>query len=273
MLAMMAAAIEALTVTSARFEHRALDRESLEADINAGIARAILGISDPRTAVRWRVDGTPQSFRFNGDTIVVAVQDEHGRIDLNVADASVIKQLLLWAGVASSDADALVAAIVDWRTPLSDAESQPAQPTTDQAYAAAGRSYRPRHAPFQTVEELNLVLGMTPALYARIAPDLTVYSRSDNVDLTIAPPDLVSALAPKSPDGSSAPPQAAPGPLLGNDAAANTPPGILPDVSGLAGRSFAIRVAAEHRRTRLARAVVIEFTNDKFHPYFVEAWR
>lgn len=79
MLAMMAAAIEAITVTSARFERSALDRTRLEADIDAGVARAALGIGDPRSGERWRVDGVPQRFVFNGDAITVSVQDEGGK--------------------------------------------------------------------------------------------------------------------------------------------------------------------------------------------------
>ena len=93
MLAMMAAAIEAIMVTSARFEHAALDRARLEADINAGVARAVLGIGDPRPAERWRVDGVAENFVYNGDAMAISVQDEGGRIDLNAADASTIKQL------------------------------------------------------------------------------------------------------------------------------------------------------------------------------------
>jgi general secretion pathway protein K len=273
MLAMMAAAIEALTVSSARFERSALDHVRLEGDIDAGVARAIVGIGDARPEQRWRVDGVPQRFDYHNDTIVVSVQDENGRVDLNVADGTTITQLLVWAGMPTAEADTLSAAIVDWRTPVDDSD-QSTTTTAGDVYAAAGRVYSPRHGPFQSIEELNLVLGMTPALYARIEPALTIYSRSDEVDFTVAPPVVQLALATLAQAGSGSTLAGAGGSQSNddNDASADRP-GIVQDVTDLAGHSFAIDVSAQHRGKRLSRQIVIEFTDDKRHPYLVEAWR
>jgi general secretion pathway protein K len=276
MLAMMAAAIEAITVTSARFERSALDRTRLEADIDAGVARAALGIGDPRSGERWRVDGVPQRFVFNGDAITVSVQDEGGRIDLNAADAAAIKQLLVSAGLSAQEADALGDKILDWRTPVDETDMHRLNGATDGDYEAAGLIYRPRHGPFQSVEELNLVLGMTPALYARVRPALTVYSRSDKVDLSVAPPEVQRAFPASAVDESGAtqpePLQTSGGNAFGREAATDAPAGTVRDVAGLAGHSFAIRVDAEHGRNRLSREIVIAFTDDKRRPFLVEAW-
>ncbi len=273
MLAMMAAAIEAITVTSARFERAALDRARLEADINAGVARAVLGISDPRPGERWRVDGAIQHIDFNGDAIAVSIQDEGGRVDLNAADAATLKQLLVAAGVSAKDADALVDNILDWRMAVGDADTHRLHGTTDDDYQVAGRAYHPRHGSFQSVEELNLVLGMTPELYSRIKPMLTVYSRSDKVDLSVAPPAVLAAF-PSSDSSSFAMRQGPSGGLaFGSDSGSSIRPGTVQDVAGLAGRSFAVSVRAEYERRRLSRDIVIEFTGDKMHPYLVEAWQ
>jgi hypothetical protein len=101
-------------------------------------------------------------------------------------------------------------------------------------------------------------------LYARIAPALTVYSRSNTIDMTVAPPVVAAALATGPSDANATP---------GADNNAVAHPGTVADVDGLAGHSFAISIAAQHGRTRLARDVVVEFTNDNFHPLLVEAWR
>ena len=45
---------------------------------------------------------------------------------------------------------------------------------TDDEYEAAGRNYGAKDGPFDSVEELLQLLGMTPALYQRLAPALTV---------------------------------------------------------------------------------------------------
>jgi len=62
-------------------------------------------------------------------------------------------------------------------------------------YAADGRDYHPRGGPFQSVDELKLVLGMTPALYERLAPAVTVFSGRSKVNLTTAPKEVLMALA------------------------------------------------------------------------------
>src|SRR5262249_33765862 len=40
----------------------------------------------------------------------------------------------------------------------------------------AGLAWGPRNRAFQTVDELQQVLGVTRTVYAQVAPDLTVYS-------------------------------------------------------------------------------------------------
>jgi general secretion pathway protein K len=248
MLAMMAAALTALSVNSARLEHRARDGVRLDADIEAGVARAALGLGDSRRAERWPADGTAQHFVFHGDVLSVAVEDERGKLDLNAADAGRIAQLLQAAGLQSAASEALSAAIVDWRTPQ-DADQPRA--THDGPYR--GRSYAPRHAPFQSVDELNLVSGMDPGLFARIAPALTVYSHSAEIDAAVSPPSARALLA--DPGGQPQTKRA------------------VPDSGALAGHSFAIHVIARHGQARLKRDLVILFTDDKYHPYWVEAWR
>ena len=64
----------------------------------------------------------------------------------------------------------------------------------DQAYRLAGTSYRPRNGPFQSVDELLLVMDMTPALFTRIAPALTVYSGRQFIDPQVAPREALLAL-------------------------------------------------------------------------------
>ncbi len=53
-------------------------------------------------------------------------------------------------------------------------------------YAQAGLKGRPANYPFQSTEELQLVLGMRPELYQRIAPMITVYSRQPGVNPHLA---------------------------------------------------------------------------------------
>lgn len=65
--------------------------------------------------------------------------------------------------------------ILDWREPgigkrLNGAKAED--------YRAAGIVYGPRKAPFESVEEVKLVMGMTAQLFDALAPALTVYSQT-----------------------------------------------------------------------------------------------
>jgi general secretion pathway protein K len=44
------------------------------------------------------------------------------------------------------------------------------------------------------VNELSLVLGLTPVLIDRALPFVTVFSGSSNVDVLVAPPEIIAAL-------------------------------------------------------------------------------
>ena len=81
-------------------------------------------------------------------------------------------------------ASRIAGTIADWRDP--DALTQPAGGAEDADYSAAGLAWGAKDAPFETVTELQQVLGMRPALFAAAAPYLTVYSGS-------AMPDAYSA--------------------------------------------------------------------------------
>jgi len=67
-------------------------------------------------------------------------------------------------------------------------------------YRAAGLKYRPSNAPFDTIGELQRVLGMTPALFARIADTLTVYSRQPGINPATASRDVLLALPNVTPE-------------------------------------------------------------------------
>ena len=274
-LSMMAAATEALMVTSARIEHRAYDQARIEADINAGAVRALLGIEDPRMSRRWRVDGVAQAFTFDRLAMTISVQDEAGLIDLNNADAATLAGLFTTAGLAPATAQTLTANILDWREPVGGDDPDRQQGKTDGQYGAAGLPYRPRHNTFQTVDEMKLVLGMSPALFARVAPALTVYSRDASVDQSLAPPVVLSALYPGDANKVAQVIQARTNPPPSNDP--NTlppgPPGVIAQSETSLGHSYLVTIAAAPNGRHVVRSAVVEPTGDANRPYLVEAWR
>ena len=270
-LAMLAAATQALTLTSTKTEHRAQDGARADADLDAAVVRAAAGIADPDLSQRWRVDGVAQSFVFDGTTLRVSVQDELGRIDLNTCDGSLLSQLLLAAGMPLGDAQALSDKILDWRSP---SNLHRLHGATDADYAARAYPWRQRHGPFQSVDELRLVMGMNDTLFARIRPALTVYSHRPMFDPTTAPREALLALYPGDVQQVDAilSTRAAHSELA-SAGAPSYPVGIVNPSVSLAGRAFSISAELARKGRRFRREAVIEMTGDSRTPYFVLAWR
>lgn len=157
----------------------------------AGLARAVYGLHDAQPAQRWVADGRPYTLAFDQARIEVSAVSEEGKVDLNAATPQVLQALFAAAGLAPDAARQLAAQVVGWRQPVLAAD---AANGADTAYAAAGRDYRPRHAPFASIEELQMVLGMTPALYRRLESQITIWSGRPVPDPNTAPPLALLAI-------------------------------------------------------------------------------
>jgi general secretion pathway protein K len=128
--------------------------------------------------------------RLNGAEISVSFVSEAARVDLNAAPKELLGGLLSALGANEDEAREGADRIIAWRT-------KPAEETAgneDALYQAAGRSYPPRQAPFAHVDELGLVLGLTPALVERALPFVTVFSGASGVDVLNAAPEVIAAL-------------------------------------------------------------------------------
>ena len=164
-----------------------------EAAADAGVARALAESyrNDPTALEAWKRDGTPYDWQFEGVSVRVEMRDESAKIDLNTASEALLRGLLVSSGVADEDANRLLDAILDWRDPDSFKRPNGAE---EPDYRAAGLAYRPGNAPFQAMEELQLVLGMRPEIYRRIAPSVTVYSRQPGVNTQVASREVLLAI-------------------------------------------------------------------------------
>ena len=139
----------------------------------AGIEYAVSRLLDPDPAQRWSPDGRGYAFEFDGAQLEVSVRDETGKVDLNAAAPDLLAALMRTQGEPAESAGQLAGAIVDWRD--EDSLVQVAGGAEDPNYAAAGLAWGAKDAPFETVSELEQVLGMRPALFRSLAPYLTVH--------------------------------------------------------------------------------------------------
>lgn len=135
--------------------------------------------------------GAPQrEVRIGATPVLLRIENEGDRINLNTASLALLRALIIEIGVSPAQADRLAAAILDWRT--SGAKARPGGAKAPE-YRAAGLAFGPPGTPFQRVDELAGVLGITPALFDRLAPHLTVLTDSDP-DMTTRDPVVALAL-------------------------------------------------------------------------------
>jgi general secretion pathway protein K len=132
------------------------------------------------------------SFRFRLDDgeALVSFKSEAARIDLNLAPKEILSNLFEVLGADEKIANEAAARIVGWRTP----PKRSAANEEAALYAASGLVYSPRQAPFAHVNELSLVLGIPAELLDRALPFMTVFSGSPDVDVLIAPAEVIAAL-------------------------------------------------------------------------------
>jgi general secretion pathway protein K len=146
----------------------------------------------------WLADGAPHVWQDGEATISAAAVDESARIDINAAMEPLLKGLLQNVGGQDAEtAQRLVEAIADWK----DADDLRRPNGAENAdYGSAGLKYGPANAPFQTPGELQRVLGMSPALFAKIGDLLTVYSRQRGINPATASREVLLALPNATPE-------------------------------------------------------------------------
>lgn len=153
---------------------------SLESAANAAIAEGVFHALDT-SEDHWLADGAMHIVRLPTSTVEVQITNEAGKVALNSASSGLISALLHAVGVDMQTAAILSAAIIEWRSVNTQGRSK----IQANAYLAARRDYGPPGAPFQSLQELGLVLGMTPELLARLAPHLTIF-HEDEPDFRLA---------------------------------------------------------------------------------------
>jgi len=146
---------------SARGDRRGgFRRRRLRGDISFAARRGGLGRRRAASFDGWRTG------------VDVTVEDESGKIDLNAAPAPLLAALFATLNVEASQAQGLANAIAIWR---GDQTTGPAS-DPNQAYRAAvaitvsGRT-------FKSIDELSLVLGMTPDLFQATKPHVHAVGR------------------------------------------------------------------------------------------------
>jgi general secretion pathway protein K len=182
----------------------------------AGIERAILEIYHRQTYREKtvtvegnevvRIDGRPYTGRIESGKYTFRLLSESGKIDINkMTDLTglVLKNLLLNFNVPQDKADTIVDSILDWI----DADNlRRLNGAEDEYYLSLPVPYKARNAPLDTLEELLLIKGITPAILfgnsqqKGIIYYLTIYGTSSKININAASREVLLALPGLTPE-------------------------------------------------------------------------
>jgi general secretion pathway protein K len=152
-----------------------------EALADAGVARAVFAAADPDPDRRWLLDGQMHEFTLGGGRIDVALHDENSKINPNIAPGALMAALFRQTGVDRSMAASLAAAITLRIHPPK---------------ATAGSSDAERRpTPFDSIDDLQAVSGMTPEIVAMVRPHVSTYASMPVPTVAAADATVLRALA------------------------------------------------------------------------------
>ncbi len=163
------------TETALSENHIAAARFRAVSDAAIAFTALVFAIPPPETTDEvipvWLPNGAAMPWRFGEVDLRIRVFNEASRIDLNVATPELLSALLVALGLEEEPAASLASAIVDWRD---ENDASLLNGAEDADYLEAGRMIGAKDMPFTLVEELLQVLGMTPEIYRRLAPEVSV---------------------------------------------------------------------------------------------------
>ena len=235
-----------------------LTRARLAADADAGTALAIheLGLTDPSR--RWSVTGPPHQVAFQDARLTITIEDENGKVPINFVQSQRLRSLFELAGADPRQIDGLVEALLELR-----GDPNPSGAGGSAGFPRLDPRIEAQRGPLSSIDELELLPGMTPALYAKVAPAVTAYASTLAFDPRTASPLARAVMSPANANSPAAVDQA-----LASEGQSPAPSGSSP--ISLAGRTVTVRAdVADARGGRLQRTTVVEFTGAAARPYVI----
>ncbi len=112
--------------------------------------------------VQWRVNTEIPPISFGTGEYRVWIDNEGGKVNINLADKTILRAMLDGFAIEDSEKDIIVDSILDWRDKndlhlINGAE--------DDYYLSLPEPYECKDGYFDSVEELLLVRGVTPEIY------------------------------------------------------------------------------------------------------------
>jgi general secretion pathway protein K len=205
-------------------------------------------------------DGTPQPWQQGTTRVSIAISDEAGKIDINVAPLEMLVGLFTGAGEPREAAELIACDMLDRR---GDTGGVCPEPDT----RSAGRR-------FAVIEQLAEVPGVGERLYGRVADSITVATGAAAIDPRVAPRAVLMSIPGATDDmvDEFIRTRATLRDLTGG--AGLVPPAAVPFLMASPARDFTIAATARTDDGARYRAELqIRLTEGVGQPYRVIAWR
>lgn len=174
-----------------RLASSTVERAQARALAEAGMVYAVawqLDYDANRTA--WPPNGDPHLWSFGGGQVQIRVTDVFGLVNINTADAELLKALFAGAGVEPGEQDRLAETILEAR------QLGHSWTNSDAVFGATSSvgGSQSNKARFESVEELQKIAGITPEIYNRLAAGMTTFSNHRGVNPELASAELLQIL-------------------------------------------------------------------------------
>lgn len=265
LLMVMTASYSVTMRTETRLTANHVHTAQAKALAEAGIWIGVSELLRPESDSNWRADGSVHQVFYSEGSMNISLQDESGLIDLNTANEDLILALLQATGLDDDQALQLQHRILDWRDRDKLVRTYGAE---DNDYEMAGYEYGAKDGPFNTVDELRELMGMTEPVFQAIRHSLTVYSHKPAINPAVAPPHLLKILADQeTDDGSQSQAGGIPG-LPGSLANFNNP-----FLSSTRGVIYTVKSQGVINNSKQTIEAVVLLKKNVSPPYSFLSWR
>ena len=198
LLSVIALAYSGMTRTESQLTGNIIRSAKAKARAEAGFWFAVHDLIKPVNERRLSPDGSSVHLSAEtGQKLTIAIQDESGKIDLNKASQNLLLGLFKANGLDHEQSTYMIDALLDWR----DKDNlQRANGAEDSDYSEAGLAYGAKDGTFNSIEEITQIRGMTPQLFKKLKPAITIHSMQARIRLNTAPTNVIQALPDMSED-------------------------------------------------------------------------
>lgn len=175
--------------TEAQAARNGIDDTRAYFQARTGVQRAavLLSTLPPDNVLRMEIGGKEGDASYE-----VRVENESGRVDINLVPEGVLLEILKIGGLPEEEAERVRDAVLDWRDPDDTPRPRGAEAPD---YAQLPEPVVPRNGKILAVEELRYVKGVTPEFFRRfLSRVFTVHGNSPRVNFLRAPEIVLRSL-------------------------------------------------------------------------------